>query len=156
MFLPRPNFSVIQRSALQRVCGLAVLFFLAAETRVDAGCGDYLWVRGPDGQLVRAVGLTHHDPLTHFDPMHRHEMTDPLGETSRSRLPCNGPECHGLPSTPVPPLPAPFGLSFSSSREMFAPRTMAEETTPVRGWLFIAVDSLAEIFRPQDIFEPPR
>jgi hypothetical protein len=73
-----------------RPAGVALLpavVMLCCAGRASAGCGDYVRIVGPDGQVQSPVG---HDPMP--------------GER-----PCQGPNCSGGPKAPAPIPPAPTG-----------------------------------------------
>ena len=133
------------RFAAWFVFGIALL----SGTRAYAGCGDYLWIRDANGNLVRASGL-----------MPEHTLEDHLrslshADDSHEPRPCRGPACGGVPASLPAPLTMPL-LGGSTVRDGLALMPLEHILIGNSRFFQPTTSIVAELFLPQDIFEPPR
>lgn len=119
-------------------------------SKAYANCGDYLWIRDANGNLIRASGLMpEHGLENHLRSIH------PTGDDSEGQRPCRGPACGGVPVS----LPAPLTMPFtggSAARDGLAVMSLEQAELGNGRFLRSVMESIAELFFPQDIFEPPR
>ena len=100
------------------LAGGMLLVLIAFSSSADAGCGDYVFVRNANGQLVRASSLMPGEhagtcsgpncPGVHSQLATPETMPPSPDESLPIKLPCRGPNCSGrsqLPAAPVPPAP---------------------------------------------------
>jgi len=119
-------------------------------SKAYANCGDYLWIRDANGNLIRASWLmSEHGLENNLRSLHH------AGDDSEGQRPCRGPACGGVPvSLPVPLTMPLFG--GSTVRDGLALISLEHILTCNSRSFQPTTSIVAELFRPQDIFEPPR
>jgi hypothetical protein len=128
--------------------GWAVLMLAAgllfSASRASAECGDYIIIQ--QGRKSPQQPTAHH-------PSDSQSLT--LKEKGhRSKAPCHGPNCSGLPSRePASPAPAP---TFSQAKEP-ASHTSTTREMPQSDAPLVADEAFSRpILRTKAIFHPPR
>ena len=148
------------------LAGGMLLAFMALAKSAQAGCGDYVFVRNANGQLVRASSLMqdHGTPCTGPNcPDYNRDAAESEGKPATTseeslpmKLPCNGPNCSersDLPAFPVPP-PAP-PRSVQESTALLLKMTDGDHEVGAR-FGSAPSNSNHELHYPQSIFHPPR
>jgi hypothetical protein len=145
------------------LAGAAVLLFAAFTSQAQAGCGDYVFVRNAQGQLVRASTLMNghggcSGPNCNETTAAEPDVPNPpeLAKDVPQRIPCNGPNCSrrsDLPASPAPP-PSPI----RSAQESTALLVKLSDCDLGEGARFGILPSgnAHELHYPQSIFHPPR
>lgn len=119
-------------------------------SNVYAGCGDYLWIRDANGNLVRASWLMpEHGLENNLRSLHQ-PSEDPEGQR-----PCRGPACGGVPASLPAPLTMPL-FGGSTARDGLAVMSLEHILSGNSRFFQPTTSIVAELFFPQDIFEPPR
>ena len=163
------RFRPISTLQIARMCfalaGGMLLALVALENSAQAGCGDYVFVRNANGQLVRASSLMkdHGGDCTGPEcPNYYRDSAESQGraaapeESVPVKSPCNGPNCSNrseLPAFPAPP-PAPV-RSVQESTALLLNMTDNDHESGAR---FSGTPSSSdhELHYPQSIFHPPR
>jgi len=147
------------------LAGAVLLSLVSFADSARAGCGDYVFVRNAEGQLVRASTLTGGHGGCTGPNCHRTESTSetesaepsaPAEESVPSKLPCQGPNCSGRSELPASPTPLP--VPVRSTQESTTLLVKLSDGDADEGARFTAVPagSAHELHYPQSIFHPPR
>jgi hypothetical protein len=154
--------------AVRSLFGMACLGFalaiVLANRDCQAGCGDYVFLRNPSGQLVRASSLLkdHEPPCSGPNcPDVDHHVAEGLMHSSPAehlpiKLPCNGPNCRGesqLPAFPVPPTSSQRNLQESTALLL---RSGVDNAEMDERFLRVPLSTGHELRHSQSIFHPPR
>ncbi len=159
-----------RRSQLVAAAVFVVCCALLGWSQVQAGCGDYVFVRDAQGRLVPAASRMHghqhacpggncgQDQAGSLPSALAKQASTPLGGQQPAKRGCQGPFCNGgpqLPFVPFAPAPVPNSSARSFAALVGGPQdagaaSLAGET------LRHSRQLLAVIHAPQDIFEPPR
>jgi hypothetical protein len=156
--------AVVQLARLTVAFVGAALALVVIENTAQAGCGDYVFVRNAQGQLVRASSLMSHAGCSGPN-CHRTESTSeadsadqsiPAEENIPPKLPCHGPNCSGRSELPASPTPLP--VPVRSVQESTALLVNLSDNDSEDGARFAAVPAASahELHYPQSIFHPPR
>ncbi|MBC7852545.1 MAG: hypothetical protein IAF94_03830 [Pirellulaceae bacterium] len=151
------------------LAGAVLLALTALSSSVQAGCGDYVFVRNASGRLVRASTLMADHGGQHsggcsgphcpdYNPLATQPEADPAPqeESQPINLPCQGPNCSSrshLPAGPAPP-PAPQRSSQESTALLLKSNLGDQESGGRFG--SAPASSNQELHHTQFIFHPPR
>jgi hypothetical protein len=115
--------------------GLPLLFlFLAAPSRADASCGDYLQVHRPSD----TAKATPHSPPTH-------------GNLPLPGRPCDGPNCSKgdpTPSLPSPVVPVVLRDQWACLMPLVPPVAPDGDRIPAPNDLLLPARRLGSVYRP--------
>ena len=160
------HISVLPFARMSFALAVAIVLALFVFTKsAHAGCGDYVFVRNAQGQLVRASSLAGEHGGCSGPNCHRTESTSetesaeqsaPAEESVPPKLPCHGPNCSGRSELPASPTPLP--VPVRSTQESTALLVKLSDGDADEGARFAAVPSASahELHYPESIFHPPR
>jgi hypothetical protein len=147
------------------LAGMMLLALVALANSAQAGCGDYVFVRNANGQLVRASTLMpdHGSDCTGPEcPNYSPGTPAPGAQPTTSEenlpppLPCRGPHCSDRSSLPAFPTPssAPSRSPQESTAILLKMNSGGHQGRVRFGVAPSSIDH--ELHYPQSIFHPPR
>jgi len=142
------------------LAGVAALASLALTSTVQAGCGDYVFIRNAQGQLVRPSSLMKEHggctgPNCH-PAAEDDEVAPPAESLPAPTIPCQGPNCSGRSSLPASPSPLPAPTRTGSESSALLAGTNIDGTQSGGSFDRPSASMDHELRYPQSIFHPPR
>jgi hypothetical protein len=144
------------------LAGLMLSAFLLV-SRAQASCGDYVFVRNAQGQLVRASTLMNgHRGCSGPNCRNTEQAAVPdivdlvPAETIPIKVPCRGPNCYGRSEQPASPAPLPSPIRVG--QDTSALPIKLNDGNYAEGYQLASIPSANayELHYPRSIFHPPR
>ena len=142
------------------LAGVFALACFALTSSAQAGCGDYVFIRNSQGQLVRPSSLMKEHGGCTGPNCHQSaeddEVSLPTDSLPVPTTPCHGPNCSGRSSLPASPSPLPAPSRTGSESSALLAGTNIDGSEACGNFGRASSSTAHELHYPQSIFHPPR